>query len=62
MAVIPVLTVHTSYKGLVRLPLNISDLNYKTGTITQGELVGLVFSGLHPVFLAIPVKGGLTAR
>lgn len=62
MAVIPVLTVHTSYKGLERLPLNISDLNYKTCTITQGELVGLVFSGLHPVFLAIPVKGGLTAR
>lgn len=25
-------------------------------------MVGLVFSGLYPVFLAIPVNGGLAAR
>nr|XP_033712258.1 transmembrane protein 126A-like [Tursiops truncatus] len=62
MAVIPFLTVHVSYKGLVSLPLTTGDLHCETCTITRGGLVGLVFGGLYPVFLAIPVNGDLAAR
>ncbi|XP_061058750.1 transmembrane protein 126A isoform X1 [Eubalaena glacialis] len=68
MAVIPFLTAHVSYKGFVSLPLNteliyfLGDLHCETCTITRGGLVGLVFGGLYPVFLAIPVNGGLAAR
>lgn len=43
--------------------MNTGDLCCETGTITQGRLVvALIFGGLYPVFLAIPVNGGLTAR
>uniref|UniRef100_A0A673UFA2 Transmembrane protein 126A n=1 Tax=Suricata suricatta TaxID=37032 RepID=A0A673UFA2_SURSU len=68
MAVIPFLTAHTSYKGFVNLPLNteliyfLGDLNCETCTVTRSGLIGLVFGGLYPVFLAIPVNGGLAAR
>ncbi|XP_024591170.1 transmembrane protein 126A-like [Neophocaena asiaeorientalis asiaeorientalis] len=62
MAVIPFLMAHVSYKGLVSLPLNTGDLHCETCTITRGGLVGLVFGGLYPVFLAIPVNGDLAAR
>ncbi|CAK7314971.1 Transmembrane protein 126A [Vulpes lagopus] len=62
MAVIPFLTAHASYKGFVSLPLNTGDLNCETCTITRSGLVGLVFGGLYPIFLAIPVNGGLAAR
>ncbi|XP_001493394.2 transmembrane protein 126A [Equus asinus] len=62
MAVIPFLTAHLSYKGFVSFPLNTGDLNCETCTITRGGLVGLVFGGLYPVILAIPVNGGLAAR
>lgn len=62
MAVIPFLTAHVSYKGFVSLPLNTGDLNCEICTMIRGGLVGLVFGGLYPVFLAIPVNGGLAAR
>uniref|UniRef100_A0A8C8YDI1 Transmembrane protein 126A n=1 Tax=Panthera leo TaxID=9689 RepID=A0A8C8YDI1_PANLE len=62
MAVIPFLTAHASYKGFVNLLLNTGDLNCENCTITRGGRVGLVFGGLYPVFLAIPVNGGLAAR
>ena len=32
------------------------DLHSETCTITHGGLLGLVFGGLHPVFLAIPCE------
>ncbi|KAM7154900.1 LOW QUALITY PROTEIN: transmembrane protein 126A-like [Molossus nigricans] len=62
MAVIPFLTADISYRGFISLPLNAGDLNCETCTITRAGLIGLVFGGLYPVFLAIPVNGGLAAR
>nr|XP_055218579.1 transmembrane protein 126A-like [Gorilla gorilla gorilla] len=58
MAVIPFLTTNTAYKSFVNFP---SNLNCETCTITQSGLVGLAFGGLYPVFLSIPVTGGLAA-
>ena len=40
----------------------LGDLHCETCTIIRGGLVGLVFGGLYPVFLALPVNGGLAAR
>ncbi|XP_053518599.1 transmembrane protein 126A-like [Artibeus jamaicensis] len=62
MAMIPFLRAEVFLKGFISLPLNTGDLNCETCTVTRGGLVGLVFDGLYPVFLAIPVNGGLTAR
>ncbi|KAM9220790.1 transmembrane protein 126A isoform 1-T2 [Dugong dugon] len=62
MAVIPFLTAQISYEGFVSLPLSTGNLRCETCTVTRGGLVGLVFGGLYPVILAIPVNGGLAAR
>lgn len=59
---IPVLTAHTSYRIFVGLPLSLGDLSCEICTVTQGQLVGLVFGGLCPVFLAVAGHGGLAAR
>uniref|UniRef100_I3MQX7 Transmembrane protein 126A n=1 Tax=Ictidomys tridecemlineatus TaxID=43179 RepID=I3MQX7_ICTTR len=59
MAVLPFLTANASFKGFVSLPLSTGDLNCETCTVTRGGLVGLVLGGLYPVFLAIPINGGL---
>ncbi|XP_012362633.1 transmembrane protein 126A-like [Nomascus leucogenys] len=61
MAVIPFLTTNTAYKSFVNFPSNTGDLNCETCTITQSGLAGLAFGGLCPVFLSIPVTGGLAA-
>ncbi|XP_008570500.1 PREDICTED: transmembrane protein 126A [Galeopterus variegatus] len=62
MAVIPFLTAHVSYDGFISLPLSTGYLNCETCTVTRAGLVGLTFGGLYPVFLALPVNGGLAAR
>ncbi|KAM6158544.1 transmembrane protein 126A [Rhynchocyon petersi] len=62
MAVIPFMTAHLAYKGFVSLPLSTGYLSCETCTVTRGGLVGLIFGGLYPVALAIPVNGGLAAR
>ncbi|XP_032609391.1 transmembrane protein 126A-like [Hylobates moloch] len=61
MAVIPFLITNTAYKSFVNFPSNTGDLNCETCTITQSGLAGLAFGGLYPVFLSIPVTGGLAA-
>ncbi|XP_006895342.1 PREDICTED: transmembrane protein 126A [Elephantulus edwardii] len=62
MAVIPFITAHLAYKGFVSLPLSTGYLSCETCTVTRGAMVGLLFGGLYPVVLAIPVNGGLAAR
>ncbi|XP_006865074.1 PREDICTED: transmembrane protein 126A [Chrysochloris asiatica] len=62
MAVMPFLTAELSYKSFVSLPLSTGNLSCETCTVTRGGLVGLVFGGLYPIILAIPVNGGLAAR
>ncbi|XP_012370160.1 transmembrane protein 126A-like [Octodon degus] len=62
MAVIPFLSANASYTGFVTLPLSTGDLNCETCTMTRAGLIGLVFGGLSPAFLAMPVNGALAAR
>ncbi|XP_058511228.1 transmembrane protein 126A-like [Ochotona princeps] len=57
MAVIPFLTAR-----FVSFPLSTGVLSCETCTLIWGGLVGLVLGGLYPIFLAIPVNGGLAAR
>lgn len=40
----------------------LGDLNCETCILTRAGLIGLVFGGLYPVCLAIPVNGALAAR
>ncbi|XP_004632610.1 transmembrane protein 126A [Octodon degus] len=61
-AVIPLLSANASYTGFVTLPLSTGDLNCETCTMTRAGLIGLVFGGLYPAFLAMPVNGALAAR
>ncbi|XP_049636030.1 transmembrane protein 126A [Suncus etruscus] len=62
MAVVPFLTADVSYKGFISLPLSTGDLNCETCTVIRGGLIGFILGGLYPVFLAIPLNGGLAAR
>ncbi|XP_003418590.1 transmembrane protein 126A [Loxodonta africana] len=62
MAVIPFLTAQVSFTGFISLPLSRGNLSCETCTVTRSGLVGLVFGGLYPFILAIPVNGGLAAR
>ncbi|KAM6172101.1 transmembrane protein 126A [Erethizon dorsatum] len=62
MALIPFLSANASYTSFVSLPLSTGDLNCETCTMTRAGLIGLVFGGLYPAFLAIPVNGALAAR
>ncbi|XP_037685699.1 transmembrane protein 126A-like [Choloepus didactylus] len=62
MVVIPFFTAYVSYPSFVSLSVSTGDLNCETCTVTRGGLVGLVFGGLYPVFLAVLMNGGLAAR
>ncbi|KAM4864861.1 transmembrane protein 126A-like [Thomomys bottae] len=62
MAVIPFVTATFSYKGLVSLPLITGDLSCETCSVTRGGLVGFIVGSLYPIFLAIPMNGGLAGR
>ncbi|XP_053418158.1 transmembrane protein 126A isoform X3 [Nycticebus coucang] len=62
MAVLPFLTTDIAYRSFVTLPLTTGELNCETCTVTRSGLTGLVFGGLYPIFLAIPVNAGLVAR
>ncbi|EHB04074.1 Transmembrane protein 126A [Heterocephalus glaber] len=61
MAVIPFLSANATYTSFVSLPLSTGDLNCETCTMTRAGLIGLVFDGLYPAFLAVPVNGALAA-
>ncbi|XP_074839722.1 transmembrane protein 126A-like isoform X2 [Carettochelys insculpta] len=62
MAVFPFLTVAVCYDAAVTIPLISGDLTCATCALVRGGLIGSMIGGLYPIFLAIPINGGLAAR
>ncbi|XP_053448238.1 transmembrane protein 126A-like [Nycticebus coucang] len=61
MAVLPFLATDIAYRSFVTLPLSTGDLMCESCAVMRSGLVGLLWGGLYPVVLAVPVNVGLAA-